>query len=68
MDPVVDAVPLGEVGHDGELADELRASSRRLFPEQMVHRRLDGDRWVPCAPTETGHELDSRVHCYDREV
>ena len=43
-------------------------ASLLLFPEHMVHRRLVDELWESCAPTDEGHQLDSRVHAYDRSV
>ena len=64
-EPAVDAVPVVEDEDDEEPEESV---SFLLFPEHMVHRRLVGGRWITCASTEQGHELDSRVHMYDRTV
>jgi hypothetical protein len=42
------------------------------FAECMIHRRLEElegvQHWVRCEGRDNGHQIDSRVHYYDREV
>ena len=46
-----------------------RASQEPTFgAAYMIHRRHNGEDWVACEPTEKGHEPDSRVHRYNREI
>ena len=49
---------------------------RAYWPTLLRHRRLEGAeganeadmKWVRCEGYDEGHEIDSRVHYYDREV
>ena len=43
-----------------------------IYPSFFVHRRLvedqSGDYWQRCDGWDDGHEVDSRVHFFDREL
>ena len=46
--------------------------SAAYFPSLMIHRRLeelDGvQHWIRCEGRDHGHQIDSRVHYFDREI
>ena len=64
---------VGEVEEDQEEDDpDENPPWRCHYPTLFVHRRLAEDQfgiyWVRVNGFDVGHEVDSRVHCYDREV
>ena len=66
--------PLAD-GADADHADDDEPEafkSAAYFPTLMIHRRLEEllgvPHWVRCEGRDEGHQIDSRVHFYDREV
>ena len=59
---------------EGGETDELHPKSPAYWPHFIVHRRLEAaqseggnEKWVTCQGWDPGHQMDSRVHRYDRE-
>jgi len=56
-------------GIDGD--DDKQQKCKAYWPTLLVHRRLVGEgdarRWVRCQGYDDDHQMDSRVHYYDRE-
>ena len=54
---------------EGPDAADMRPKSKAYWPNFLVHRRLVGEedakKWVRCDEWDEGHQMDSRVHCYD---
>lgn len=67
-DPPADGADVDHPDDDGEETFKSAA----YFPSLMIHRRLeelDGvQHWARCEGRDDGHQLDSRVHYYDREI
>ena len=60
---------LDELDEDSQVfgAGEAQRLSKYIFPHLMIHRRIIDGVWQPCGGLDEGHELDSRVHRYDRQ-
>ena len=67
-DPLADGADADHPDDDGEETFKSAA----YFPSLMIHRRLeelDGvQHWIRCEGRDHGHQIDSRVHYFDREI